>query len=79
MHIGEIAADTCRSSRSQVEKVVEGDASTTTKKGNQVTRKGDKEDPAVIIKADSGVSFRLLISALMSNFLDFGRVVSCVF
>ncbi|KAL8281422.1 hypothetical protein RQP46_006106 [Phenoliferia psychrophenolica] len=40
----------------KVEEVVDGDASITTNRGNEVSRHGDEENPAVKIKADSGNS-----------------------
>ena len=38
----------------KVQEVVEGEATTTTKNGNEIKKKGDEENPAVVIKADSG-------------------------
>ncbi|PWN35212.1 uncharacterized protein FA14DRAFT_160458 [Meira miltonrushii] len=38
----------------KVQEVVEGEAKTTTKRGNEIKKSGDEEDPAVVIKADSG-------------------------
>ncbi|UZJ51920.1 hypothetical protein CBS101457_001240 [Exobasidium rhododendri] len=40
--------------KGKVIEVVEGEAKTTTKSGKEMTVKGDEDDPAVVIKADSG-------------------------
>lgn len=40
--------------KGEVQEVVEGKAETTTKKGNNITKNGDEENPAVVIKAASG-------------------------
>jgi hypothetical protein len=40
--------------KGKVEEVVEGKAETTTKSGKTMTKEGDEENPAVVIKAASG-------------------------
>lgn len=40
--------------KGKVQEVVEGEATTTTKNGNEIKKNGDKDDPAVIIKVNSG-------------------------
>ncbi|CAD6890673.1 unnamed protein product [Tilletia controversa] len=50
--------------KGEVKDVVDDEASITTKRGKEVTRKGDEENPAVILKASSGSDAIKLASEL---------------
>jgi len=63
--------------KGKVQEVVEGEATTTTKNGNEIKAKGDEENPAVVIKANSGSNaikkvscscFRVIVFVLYLTF-----------